>query len=175
MRPALTSPPSSRPLLPLPASLTPSVPLMLARSLRHVTLGGFLGASLGLWAAFASRQRLHRAFALLRSAPKPREVIMDSGEHVKVPKEVLEYEMKEPGGVVTGLTGFFLASFGCVPALLLLLLLPLSPSLPPFVEESQSADQRVWVCVEQVPGRSQPRTPHRLVLSQKGRQAGSER
>lgn len=139
MRPALSSPPSSRPLLPLPASLTPSAfPLMLARSLRHVTLGGFLGASLGLWAAFASRQRLHRAFALLRSAPKPREVIMDSGEHVKVPKEVLEYEMKEPGGVVTGLTGFFLASFGCVPSLLLLL--PLSPSLPPFVEETQSGD-----------------------------------
>lgn len=63
---------------------------------------------------------------------------MESGEHVKVPKEVLEYEMKEPGGVVTGLTGFFLASFGYVH---ISLLLPLStPFQANLIEETSRAD-----------------------------------
>lgn len=51
----------------------------------HVLVGGLVGSALGLGLAWRGRIGIHRAFQAIKQAPKPAEVIMESGEHGSYP------------------------------------------------------------------------------------------
>ncbi|CED82311.1 hypothetical protein [Phaffia rhodozyma] len=78
----------------------------------HVFVGGLVGSAVGLALAWRGRVGIHRALVTLRQAPKPVEIIMESGEHVQVSKEVYKRQFSEPGPLTTFLSTFIVSTFG---------------------------------------------------------------
>lgn len=85
---------------------------------------------------------------------------MQSGEHVQIPKKALEMELREPGPVLTGLSGLLFTTLGWVLA------------------ASSSLDldkERLTPPCRQLPRRGQHRSPDRCLLCALGRPEGGQR